>query len=112
MTDDAVPSITVGDVDELDNPLLLDVRESDEYEAGHAPEVMFVPLATLPERGHELPSDRPILCICRVGGRSARATAYLRGLGYDAINLEGGMKAWAAFGLDVVRDDGSHGDVI
>ena len=107
-----IPSITVGDVDELTDPVLLDVRELDEYEAGHAPGVVFHPLATIPEAWPSLPSDRTILCICRVGGRSAQATAFLRDQGLDAINLEGGMQAWSAFGLDVVRDDGTHGAVI
>ena len=111
MSDD-IPSITVGDVDELTDPVLLDVRELDEYEAGHAPGVVFQPLATIPEAWTSLPSDRTILCICRSGGRSAHATAFLREQGLDAINLEGGMQGWAAFGLDVVRADGSHGAVI
>ncbi len=111
MSDD-IPSITVGDVDELADPVLLDVRELDEYEAGHAPGVISHPLATIPDVWASLPSHRTILCICRVGGRSAQATAFLREQGLDAINLEGGMQAWAAFGLDVVRDDGTHGAVI
>ena len=111
MTDE-VPSITVGDVDELVDPLLLDVRELDEYEAGHARGVTFIPLGTLAHSEFVFPADRTILCICRVGGRSAHATAFLRDQGLDAVNLEGGMKAWAAFGLDVVREDGSHGQVI
>ena len=111
MTDE-IPSITIGDVDELVNPVLLDVREVDEYDAGHAPGVVFHPLGTIPEAWTTLPTDRTILCICRVGGRSAQVTAFLREQGLDAVNLEGGMKAWAAFGLDVVRTDSSHGQVI
>ncbi len=107
-----IPVITVGDVDELEEPVLLDVRESDEYDAGHAPDTLFHPLGSLPDAVAALPTDRPILCICRSGHRSAHATAFLREQGLDAINLEGGMRAWAAFGLDVVRADGSHGTVI
>jgi rhodanese-related sulfurtransferase len=53
-----------------------------------------------------------VLCICRSGARSASAAEFLRRQGVDAVNLEGGMQAWAAFGLDVVRDDGSFGTVI
>jgi rhodanese-related sulfurtransferase len=109
---DELPSITVGDVDELTDPLLLDVREADEYEAGHAPGVVWIPLNSLPDAIADLPTDRTILCICRVGGRSAQATAFLNERGLDVVNLEGGMKAWEAFGLDVVRDDGSLGQVI
>ena len=73
---------------------------------------MFHPLATIPEVWSTLPADRPILCICRVGGRSAQATAFLRERGLDAVNLEGGMQAWERFGLNVVRADGSFGTVI
>ena len=111
MTDE-IPTIIVGDVDELSNPFLLDVREADEYEAGHAPGVTWIPLGSLADPTVVLPTDRTILCICRVGGRSAQATAFLRDRGFDAVNLEGGMQAWQAFGLDVVRDDGSFGTVI
>jgi rhodanese-related sulfurtransferase len=109
MTD--LPSVTAGDVDELDDPFLLDVREPAEFEAGHAPGAVLVPLGTLPDGWSELPTDRPVLCICRSGGRSARATEFLREQGIDAVNLEGGMQAWSAFGLDVVRTDGSFGTV-
>lgn len=109
---EGLPSVLVGDVDELEDPFLLDVREADEYEAGHAPDAVFHPLATIPEVWSTLPADRPILCICRVGGRSAQATAFLRERGLDAVNLEGGMQAWERFGLNVVRADGSFGTVI
>jgi rhodanese-related sulfurtransferase len=107
-----VPSVTVGDVDDLDDPFLLDVREQDEYDAGHAPGVVLRPMSELPEVVSDLPTDRTVLCICRSGARSASATQFLRQHGVDAVNLEGGMQAWAAFGLDVVRDDGSFGSVI
>lgn len=107
-----LPSVTAGDVDELDDPFLLDVREADEYAAGHARGVVLYPLGELPAVWSELPADRTVLCICRTGARSATATEFLRRQGLDAVNLEGGMVAWAAFGLDVVRDDGSFGTVI
>ena len=106
------PAVTVGDVDELDDPFLLDVREPDEFEAGHAPGAVLRPLGQVPEAVSDLPDGRTVLVICRSGARSARATQFLRHQGIDAVNLEGGMQAWEAFGLDVVRDDGSFGSVI
>lgn len=109
MTD--LPTVTVGDVDELDDAFLLDVREPAEFEAGHAPGAVLLPLGSLPDGLSQVPADRTVLCICRSGGRSAQATAFLREQGVDAINLEGGMQAWSAFGLDVVRADGSFGTV-
>jgi rhodanese-related sulfurtransferase len=109
---DEIPGVTAGDVDELDDPFVLDVRETDEWDAGHAPDSVLHPLATVPEVWTDLPTDRPVLVVCRTGARSARATAFLRARGLDAVNLEGGLQGWAAFGLDIVRDDGSFGSVI
>ncbi|MGZ4676991.1 MAG: rhodanese-like domain-containing protein [Acidimicrobiia bacterium] len=109
---DEVPSITVGDVDELDDPFLLDVRELEEYTAGHAPDSVLMPLGTVTASWSSLPRDRAILCICRSGARSAQATAFLVEQGLDVVNLEGGMRAWAAFGLDIVTADGGPGQVV
>ena len=92
--------------------LLLDVREPDEWDAGHAPGAKHVPLGELGARVEELPKDRPIVAICRVGGRSGKATEALVNAGYDVVNLAGGMRAWDAAGQPVVTDDGSTGTVI
>jgi rhodanese-related sulfurtransferase len=107
-----IPAITVGDVDDLDAPVLLDVREADEFAAGHAPGAVHVPLGALADSLDRVDLDGTVLCICRSGVRSARATAFLRDQGVDAINLDGGMQAWAAFGLDLVADGGGAGQVI
>jgi len=95
-----------------DGALLLDVREPDEWQAGHAPEAIHVPLASLAARANELDQDRPVVAVCRSGGRSERAAAALRQRGYDAVNLGGGMQAWSASGLAVVTDDGEAGQII
>lgn len=92
--------------------VLLDVRELDEWIAGHAPGAIHIPLMELPGRLDLLPTDRRIVCICRSGGRSSRATEFLDSHGFDAVNMVGGMKAWAADGLAVVRIDGGPGAVI
>jgi rhodanese-related sulfurtransferase len=92
--------------------LLLDVREPNEWNAGHAPGAHFVPLGQLPANVDDLPRDRRIVAVCRVGGRSARATEFLIAAGIDAVNLAGGMRAWAAAGLTVETDDGGAGTVI
>jgi rhodanese-related sulfurtransferase len=91
---------------------LLDVREADEWAAGHAAAAVHIPLGSLGERVGELPKDRRIICICRSGGRSGRATEALTGVGYDAVNMTGGMQAWAAAGLTMVTDSGSEPTVI
>jgi rhodanese-related sulfurtransferase len=107
-----VPSTNVNDLDALRTPLLLDVRETDEWEAGHAPDAWFWPLARLDMVRAELPLGQKIVCVCRSGGRSAKATELLCSWGLDAVNLEGGMQAWAESGRPVERDDGSPGTVI
>jgi rhodanese-related sulfurtransferase len=89
---------------------LLDVREDDEWDAGHAPGATHVALGKL--RADALPVAAQVLCICRSGARSARAAEALRAAGIDATNVAGGMSAWVAAGLPVVRDDGGPGVVI
>jgi rhodanese-related sulfurtransferase len=108
------PEVDVAGCNELADggALLLDVRNLDEWDAGHAPGATLVPLSQLAERVAELPSDRRIVAICRSGGRSARATDFLCAQGLDAVNLVGGMQAWAAAALPVVTDAGDHGTVI
>jgi rhodanese-related sulfurtransferase len=90
---------------------LLDVRESDEWEMGHAPAAVWIPLGELASRVSEIPADSEILVICRSGGRSATAAEALIGSGLNAINCQGGMQAWAQADLPVITADGSAGQV-
>lgn len=88
--------------------LLLDVREPDEWQAERAPEASLLPMGQVRARQAELPRDRRIVVVCRSGGRSAAVTDSLGAWGFDAVNLAGGMCAWASAGLPVVsaRDAG------
>jgi rhodanese-related sulfurtransferase len=88
----------------LGGATLLDVRELDEFVAGHAPSARHIRLSELPDRYGELARDRPVVCVCRSGGRSARAQAFLAAEGFRATNLAGGMTAWAAHGLPLIGD--------
>ena len=81
--------------------VLLDVREADEWADGHAPEAVHIPMSQLNGRAAELPTDRTIVCVCHVGGRSAMVTAALNRSGWTALNLAGGMNAWVDAGLPV-----------
>jgi rhodanese-related sulfurtransferase len=75
---------------------LVDVREDDEWEEGHIPEARHVALSRLQDSLGDLnDSDGPLLLICRSGGRSGKACAYLDSLGYDVVNVQGGMLAWS-----------------
>ena len=84
---------------------LLDVGEPDEWAAGHAADVLHIPLGEL--RPHELPRDWVV--VCRVGGRSGKAAAALAEAGVDVRNMAGGTNGWTAPGLAVIRDDGQSG---
>jgi len=85
---------------------LIDVRESDEWDAGRAPEAHHIPLGDLMERLSEVPTGLTIVCVCHSGVRSGRAAAALGTVGYRAINLAGGMVGWRDAGLPVVSDAG------
>jgi rhodanese-related sulfurtransferase len=92
--------------------LLLDVREDDEWTAGHALSAVHLPMGEVVDRIAEVPSDRIIVCMCRVGGRSGSVALHLAGIGYDVRNVAGGMQAWEAAGFPVVDGSGGPGRVI
>jgi rhodanese-related sulfurtransferase len=86
---------------------LLDVREPDEWTAGHAPGAHHVPMMEIPARLADVPTDTDVVVVCRSGGRSGQVVAFLRDRGFDNVrNLDGGMFAWAAAGKDMRSDDG------
>jgi rhodanese-related sulfurtransferase len=104
MTGPAVPAVSVADLPV--DAALLDVRENDEWDAGHAPGARHLPMSELTARMNELPEDDPLYVVCRSGGRSARVVAYLAGQGYPVVNVDGGMQSWAASGLPMVSETG------
>ncbi|MDT0342215.1 rhodanese-like domain-containing protein [Streptomyces litchfieldiae] len=88
---------------------LLDVREPDEWAAGHAEEALHIPIGQVVGRLAEITEhageDR-LYVVCKVGGRSAQVTAYLVQQGLDAVNVDGGMHAWQAAGRALVSEAG------
>ncbi|QKJ18507.1 rhodanese-like domain-containing protein [Microbacterium hominis] len=80
----------------VDTPLI-DVREEDEFSAGHVPGAVNLPMSTIGARLDELP-EGPFDVICKVGGRSARVVQALAARGYEASNVEGGTDEWIAAG--------------
>lgn len=101
----AVPARSVADIP--GSAVLLDVRENDEWVAGHAPGAVHVPMGQVAQRLDELVTvvpDRPVHVVCRSGARSAQVTAYLQQAGWDAVNVEGGMRAWAAANRPMVSE--------
>ncbi|MFF8813560.1 rhodanese-like domain-containing protein [Streptomyces pactum] len=93
---------------------LLDVREDDEWAAGHAEGALHIPMGQIVARFGELTEavgdGRRVHVVCRVGGRSAQVTQYLIAQGMDAVNVDGGMLAWAASGRPLVSGQGADED--
>jgi rhodanese-related sulfurtransferase len=88
------------------NAVLLDVREDKEFEGGHVPNAVHIPLSTLGSRGSELAklTSRPIIAYCDRGQRARAAGAALAKLGFaDAYQLAGGFRAWRDAGLPVAK---------
>lgn len=73
---------------------LIDVRETDEYAGGHIKQAKNVPLSEFGEHVEALDRSKPIHVICAAGGRSMNASAYLDSLGFDVVNVDGGMMRW------------------
>ena len=106
-----VPTVDAAQV--TDDAYLLDVREPDEWAAGHPPGAHHVPMMQVPGRADEIPDDRDVVVVCRVGGRSAQVVAYLRQRGYEKVyNLDGGMQQWAASGREVISENGQPAQVL
>lgn len=85
-------------------PILLDVREPNEFVEVRAPGAVLLPTSVFMARVGELPPDRPLLVVCHVGGRSAAVAGYLIRAGRPGVvNVAGGMDAWARAGLPIRR---------
>lgn len=101
-----LPTIEVTSVPDPipDGVVVLDVREPIEWHHGHIEGAVHIPLGQVPGRSGELPGDRQLLVVCKAGGRSSQATAFLREQGFEAVNLAGGMTDWAEAGRPMVSD--------
>lgn len=88
---------------QADGAMLIDVRESHEYRAGHAPGSKHLALSVLDKKLKEIPKERKILVICQSGARSAQAAKLLSLNGFDVANVSGGMMNWKNSGLSVVK---------
>ncbi len=91
--------------------VLLDVREDDEWQRGHAEGAQHIPMGDVPARIGEIDMDATLYVVCHAGGRSQRVAQYLARNGYEPINVAGGMLAWTEAGRTVVTDDGAAGTV-
>jgi rhodanese-related sulfurtransferase len=110
---DEVPEIPAEQARQLvaEEAVLLDVREQGEWDAGHAPQAVHLPLGRVRQAAGFEPGRR-IVVVCRSGVRSRTAAKQLRAMGFDAVNLTGGMRDWAACGGEVVDRGGQPGVVV
>lgn len=98
--------------------LLLDVREDDEWQAGHAQDALHVPMSEFVGRLDEVTSrtgeGQPVYVVCKAGGRSAQVAQYLLQQGVEAVNVAGGMLAWEETGRPLVGegDAAAHPQVV
>ncbi|AUM19375.1 rhodanese-like domain-containing protein [Rhodococcus ruber] len=100
-----VPTVTVSDVPPIGpDVVLLDVRESDEWDLGHAPGALHIPMSDVPARLDEIDIDAEVYVVCRQGGRSLAVVEYLSHVGYEAIQVHGGMVSWQQNGLPLTAD--------
>lgn len=102
-----IPTVDVSEVGP--DAVVLDVREDDEWNAGHIDGARHVPMYQVPQHvtySTDLSPDVPIVVVCKMGGRSAQVTAWLNQHGYRATNLAGGMLAWAGAGRPMRSEDG------
>jgi rhodanese-related sulfurtransferase len=113
MDDNDVPQAVIGDVPANfdESVVLLDVREDDEWQRGHAPGAQHIPMGDIPARMAEIDTEAQLFVVCHAGGRSQRVAQYLARNGYEPTNVTGGMLAWAGAGRQVVTDGGAPGTV-
>jgi rhodanese-related sulfurtransferase len=88
---------------------VIDVRDGDEWSAGHIRGAVHIPLSSLSPGAVD--AGKPIIAVCRSGSRSGKATDILRAGGLTVHNMTGGMNAWARSGLPVQAADGTPGSV-
>jgi rhodanese-related sulfurtransferase len=85
--------------------LVIDVREPDEYRAGHIPGAQLIPLANIPDQLLSFNADGPTYVVCKSGSRSMRACEVAADEGYDVVNVTGGTGAWIDSGHDIAIGD-------
>lgn len=84
--------INVNDIDKISDAFVIDVREDEEvFATGTIKGAVHIPMMTVPNSLNKIPKDREIYILCRSGRRSYEVASYLNELGYDAINLKGGI---------------------
>jgi rhodanese-related sulfurtransferase len=108
-----VPKVSATEARELvrSGAQLVDVRETGEWNAGHAPQAIHIPTSQVSSRMNRFKKDKDIVVVCRSGNRSRSVTSLLRKQGYEAYNLSGGLRAWESVGGQLMDRRGRPGRV-
>lgn len=116
MSQDQIPAVGIDelptDLSTAGAPTLVDVREPDEWSAGHIAGALHIPMGDLVARLDEVPRGQDVIVVCRSGGRSAAVTGYLCQGGWQARNLTDGMLGWHARGRPMVSETGAAPSVL
>jgi rhodanese-related sulfurtransferase len=103
----SVPTIQAKELQEKlkkgKRPIVLDVRQPEEFRSGHIAGAKLMPLGDLDKRMHEVPKSSEVVCICATGHRSVPAARKLIAAGYTASSLENGMVAWLSSKLPIIK---------
>ena len=100
--DPSIDADTLAAIKDRDDVVVLDVREQWEYDEGHIPGVVHIPMNDVPARISEIPTDGTVIVSCRSGNRSSVITGFLREEGFSNVhNLDGGIVGWQSAGLPV-----------
>ena len=96
----------------LDGYKLIDVREDDEWNAGHHSGAKHIPMSTIPENLNSFEESEKYIIICRSGHRSGKVSGYLNNQGFDTFNLLGGMQELSLTSENVIDSTGNKGTII
>jgi rhodanese-related sulfurtransferase len=96
-----VPTATVSDLNA--GLVILDVREQGEWDEGHVPGAIHIPMGDVPARYGELPEGADLIVMCHIGGRSGQVTQWLIAQGVACRNLDGGIVEYAKAGLPIEK---------
>ena len=109
-----VPTVEASEVEDLvsNGHILIDVREEDEWEAGHHREATHISMGTIEENLSKFTIGNDYIIVCRSGARSSRVSNYLLSKDFNVSNLDGGMKALFNVSNNIINSKGSPGQII
>ncbi|OAS13372.1 rhodanese-like domain-containing protein [Paenibacillus oryzisoli] len=94
MYKEQMPDEVLARMNRKEHVVFLDVREQDEWESGHIPGAKHIPLGQIARALNEIDREQETVVVCRSGNRSGQACDFLSSMGYNVLNMPGGMSKW------------------